>query len=254
MKKVARKIVEIDEERCDGCGQCVPACAEGAIQIIDGKAKLVADKFCDGLGACLGDCPNDALRVVEREAEEFDEQAVEEHLKRGGKAEHAPEPTMACGCPSAQVRSFEPHKACPVSAPTPRVGPGRSALGHWPIQIRLIPPSAPFLQGADLLVLADCVAAAYPGLHSDLMAGKAVMMGCPKLDDAQAYVEKFAEIFHRAKPRSITIAMMEVPCCSGLAQIVKEALRISRASIPLEELIFSVRGEPMERMKASAAS
>ena len=252
MKKVSRKIIEIDEERCDGCGQCVPACAEGAIQVIDGKAKLVADKFCDGLGACLGDCPNDALRVVERVADEFDEKAVERHLKSVAKPDEAHAQTMACGCPSTQIRSFETNPACPAAGPAVGTGRGESALTHWPIQIRLIPPTAPFLKGADLLVLADCVAGAYPGLHRDLIAGRVVLMGCPKLDDAEAYVEKFAEIFETAKPRSLTIAMMEVPCCSGLAHIVREALKASRTSIPVEELIFSVRGEPMERSKASA--
>ena len=252
MKKVTRKIIEIDEERCDGCGLCVPACAEGAIQVVDGKAKLVADKFCDGLGACLGDCPNDALQVIEREADEFDEEAVEQHLKAIEQPEEAAEQTMACGCPSSQVQSFESSKACPMSAPAVAVGQGDSALRHWPIQIRLVPPTAPFLKGADLLVLADCVGVAYPGLHGDLMAGKAVMMGCPKLDDAEAYIDKFTEVFKTANPRSITIAMMEVPCCSGLAHIVKEALKTAGAQIPYEEVTYSVRGERLEQMKASA--
>ncbi len=252
MKKVMRKIIEIDEERCDGCGQCVPACAEGAIQVIDGKAKLAADRFCDGLGACLGECPNDALHVIEREADEFDEEAVEQYLKTVRQPEGEVEPTMACGCPSAQIRSFKADKVCANAGPAVGAGVGQSALTHWPIQIRLIPPTAPFLTGADLLVLADCVGVAYPGLHKDLMVGKVVMMGCPKLDDAEAYIEKFTDIFNTANPRSITIAMMEVPCCSGLAHIVKQALKVSRAVIPVEEVVFSVRGERLERMKASA--
>ena len=252
MKKVMRKIIEIDEERCDGCGLCVPACAEGAIQVIDGKAKLVADKFCDGLGACLGDCPNDALLVVERDADEFDEAAVEVHLKTVAQSEAPAEQTMACGCPSTQIRSFEGDKACPNAGPAVGAGQGGSALTHWPIQIRLIPPTAPFLKGADLLILADCVGGAYAGLHRDLMVGRVVMMGCPKLDDAEAYIEKFTEVFKTAKPRSITIAMMEVPCCSGLSHIVKEALKASQAAIPTEEVVFSVRGEPLQKMKASA--
>ncbi len=252
MKKVMRKIIEIDEERCNGCGECVPGCAEGAIQIIDGKAKLVADKFCDGLGACLGDCPMDALQVIEREADEFDEAAVEEHLKSMEKPEEAAEQAMACGCPSSQIRSFEAEKVCPSARPAVVSGGGDSALTHWPIQITLIPPTAPFLKGADILVLADCVGGAYAGLHKDLMVGRVVMMGCPKLDNAEAYIEKFTEVFDTAKPRSITIAMMEVPCCSGLAHIVKEALKASREEIPVEEVVFSVRGEPLQKMKASA--
>ena len=251
MKEVMRKIIEIDEERCDGCGQCVPACAEGAIQVIDGKAKLVADKYCDGLGACLGDCPMDALHVIEREAEDFDEEAVEEYLKTVAKPEEAAEQTMACGCPSTQIQSFNGDKACPNAGPAVGTGQGESALTHWPIQIKLIPPTAPFLKGADLLILADCVGGAYAGLHRDLMVGRVVMMGCPKLDDAEAYIEKFTEVFKTAKPRSITIAMMEVPCCSGLSHIVKEALKASQAAIPMEEVIFSVRGEPLQKMKAS---
>ncbi len=185
MKKVMRKIIEIDEERCDGCGQCVPACAEGAIQVIDGKAKLVADKYCDGLGACLGDCPMDALHVIEREAEDFDEEAVEEYLKTVAQPEAAAEQTMACGCPSTQIQSFKGDKACPNAGPAVGAGQGESALTHWPIQIKLIPPTAPFLKGADLLILADCVGGAYAGLHRDLMVGRVVMMGCPKLDDAR---------------------------------------------------------------------
>jgi Pyruvate/2-oxoacid:ferredoxin oxidoreductase delta subunit len=253
MRKVTRKIIELDEERCDGCGQCVPACAEGAIQIIDGKARLVADKFCDGLGACLGECPNDALHVIEREAEEFDEEAVEEYLGSLGRHEEAAaEPAMACGCPSTQVRSFEAERGCPGAALSVGSGAGESALTHWPIQIRLIPPTAPFLKGADLLVLADCVGGAYAGLHRDLMKGRVVMMGCPKLDDAEAYIEKFAEVFRTARPRSVTIAMMEVPCCSGLAQIVRQAQKAAGSGIPVEEVVFSIRGEPLRKMKASA--
>jgi NAD-dependent dihydropyrimidine dehydrogenase PreA subunit len=252
MKKVLRKIIEIDEERCDGCGQCVPACAEGAIQVIDGTAKLVADKYCDGLGACLGDCPTGALRVIEREADEFDEAAVEEYLKTVAQPEETSAQTMACGCPSTQIQSFGADKARSDTSATDGTGPDESALSHWPIQIRLIPPTAPFLKGADLLVLADCVGGAYAGLHRDLMKGRVVMMGCPKLDDAEAYIEKFAEVFKTAKPRSITIAMMEVPCCSGLVHIVKEGLRASREDIPVEEVVFSTRGERLEKLKASA--
>lgn len=252
MKKVTRKVIEIDEERCDGCGLCVPACAEGAIQIIDGKAKLVADRFCDGLGACLGDCPNDALRVIERDAEEFDEEAVEQHLKAIGPPRAAAHQTLACGCPSSQVRTFQADKACAMAAETLGADRSVSALTHWPVQIRLIPPTAPFLKGADLLVLADCVGVAYPGLQGDLLAGRVVMMGCPKFDDTEEYIEKFKEVFKTAKPLSVTLAIMEVPCCSGLAYIVKEALKASGVSIPVEEVVVGVRGERLERMKASA--
>lgn len=252
MKKVTRKIIEIDEERCDGCGQCVPSCAEGAIQIIDGKARLVADKFCDGLGACLGECPNDALRIVERRAEDFDEEAVSEHLETLRPAEKTEEQTLPCGCPSAQVRTFGPNKPVqPSDKPHPAAG-SPSALSNWPVQIRLVPPTAPFLKGADLLVLADCVGVAYPDLHRDLLPGKVVLVGCPKLDEPEAYIEKFAEIFKKADIRSVTIAMMEVPCCHGLSAIVESALKKAGARIPVEEVVITVRGESQQGQRQSA--
>ncbi len=248
MSKVKRKIIEIDDERCDGCGQCVPACAEGAIQVIDGKAKLVADKYCDGLGACLGDCPNDALLVIERDADEFDEEAVEEYLKTVKEPAQQPEQAaMPCGCPSTQIQSFEGQgHGCPGHHVHQHSASVVSALSHWPIQIRLVPPEAPFLKGSDLLVLADCVAGSYPNLHQDLIPGKTVLMGCPKLDDAEFYIQRFADIFKSAGLKSITIAMMEVPCCSGLVQIVEEAMKQAGVSIPVEQRIISVRGEPLQ--------
>lgn len=256
MKKVTRKIIEIDEELCDGCGLCVPSCAEGAIQIVDGKARLVAEKYCDGLGACLGECPNGALRIVEREAEEFDEDAVAEHLQHAPPAEpkKAQEQALPCGCPSAHVRSFAPVPAPAARTGLRRAAPSPSALSHWPVQIRLVPPTAPFLRGADLLVLADCVAVAYPDLHRDLLPGKAVLVGCPKLDDAEAYVEKFTEIFQKAGLRSVTIAMMEVPCCHGLSVIVHKALKQAGVSLPVEEKIITVRGEQAETRRRPAAA
>ena len=216
--KVMRKIIEIDEEKCDGCGNCVPSCAEGAIQIIDGKAKVVKEAFCDGLGACLGECPQDALKLVEREAEEFDETAVEAHLRHleTDTEEKTPE-TLACGCPSAQLKTFPVSGTDCRSANAPALmEAGASALCHWPVQIRLIPPTAPFLKGADLLITADCAAVASPRFHTDYLKGKVVMMGCPKFDDVASYVEKFAQIFKTAGINSITTLIMEVPCCSGL--------------------------------------
>jgi len=270
MTTVKRKIIEIDDEKCDGCGMCVPSCAEGAIQVIDGKARLVAERYCDGLGACLGECPRGALRVIERDAEEFDEAAVEAYLKASGPASGvshepaaaapAPEP-MACGCPSTQVRSLAPAGPAPAPAHAHAGCPGqpvrdlreagrRSALTHWPVQITLVPPSAPFLKGADLLVLADCVGPAYPRLHEDLVAGRVVLMGCPKLDDTGPYVEKFTEIFRTAGVRSVTVAMMEVPCCGGLDRIVEEAQRKAGTRVPVERVVISVRGE---RMRAPVA-
>ncbi|MDO8568059.1 MAG: 4Fe-4S binding protein, partial [Dehalococcoidales bacterium] len=170
--KLMRKIVTIDEEKCNGCGACVPNCAEGALQIINGKAKLVSEKYCDGLGACLGKCPEGAITVEERSAEEFDEVSVKQHLA----PKHEPLP---CGCPSATVREFTRQ---PVSKPRADSAPAESMLTHWPVQLALVPPSAPFLQGADLLLAADCTAFAYPGFH-DLLAEHALLIACPKLDD-----------------------------------------------------------------------
>ena len=249
--KIKRKIIEIDEEKCDGCGECVTACEEGAIQIIDGKAKVVSDMFCDGLGACIGDCPLDALKIVEREAEPFDEEAVKEHLKTldGNTSEEKPEPA-ACGCPSAKIQQFIPTSACEAANKPASIPSQQSALMNWPIQIHLVPPTAPFLQGADLLVAADCVPAAYADFHKDFLEGKTIMMGCPKLDDGQAYVEKFAAIFQTAGIKSVTVAVMEVPCCSGLPMIIKKALELSGANIPVEEVVVSIReGKILSRIK-----
>ena len=240
--KVKRKIIEIDEQLCDGCGLCVPACAEGAIQVIDGKARLVAERYCDGLGACLGECPNGALRVLEREADDFDEAAVEQYLKAGAHKEIAPESSLPCGCPSAQVQSLSAQKPRQEVRMPSGQAETVSSLLNWPVQITLVPPTAPFLKGADLLVIADCVGVAYPVVHRDLLAGRVVMMGCPKLDDADMYVQKFVQIFKTADIKSITTVMMEVPCCSGLLMIVKKALAASGKDIPLEEKVIGIKG------------
>ncbi|GAB6094828.1 4Fe-4S binding protein [Desulfatiferula olefinivorans] len=239
--KVMRKIIEIDEDKCTGCGQCVVACAEGAIEIRDGKAKIIRDVLCDGLGACIGECPEDALHIIEREAEEFDEAVVHEHLKQM-EQQKAGAP-MACGCPSSQIQSFGAASSC-QGANVPRaVSGGPSALTQWPIQIKLVPPNAPFLNGADLLVTADCVAVAYPGLHQDLLKGRAVMMGCPKFDNAQEYIDKFAQVFKQSGIRSVTVALMEVPCCSGLSTIIKRAMDQSGMDIPVSEVVVGIRGQ-----------
>jgi Fe-S-cluster-containing hydrogenase component 2 len=245
---VKRKIIEIDEEKCDGCGQCVPSCAEGALEIIDGKAKVIADRYCDGLGACLGECPNDALRIVEREAEEFDEEAVEALLEDREPSDAKTRPAFGGGCPSAAVQTFVPSEKLEAARGPAVKGAEGALMGltHWPIQIRLVPPTAPFLKNADLLVVADCVPPAYPSFHSDFMAGKVVMMGCPKFDDAQAYIEKFTEIFKTAGIRSVTCVYMEVPCCSGLPVIVKKAMAAAGANVPYEEAIIGRKGDRME--------
>jgi Pyruvate/2-oxoacid:ferredoxin oxidoreductase delta subunit len=244
---IKRKIIQIEEDKCDGCGQCVPSCAEGAIQIVDGKARLVAEKYCDGLGACLGECPKDALHVVEREADDFDEKAVEKHL-----ATLPPPPKeasiMARGCPSSRMQSFAKPVTCedanmPVSQPCA----GASALSHWPVQIKLVPANAPFLKGADLLVAADCTPFAYPDIHRDFLQGKVLMVGCPKFDDAEAYIQKFTDVFKLSGVKSVTVLTMEVPCCQGLPVIVKKGMAAANADIPMSHVVVGVRGEIVRR-------
>ncbi|MFH2011982.1 MAG: 4Fe-4S binding protein [Pseudomonadota bacterium] len=245
--KVKRKIIEIDEEKCDGCGQCVPSCAEGAIQIVDGKARLYAEKYCDGLGACLGECPNDALRIVEREADDFDEEAVETHLKSQEAAQDSGEGKMACGCPSTLIQSFVPEKSCHDANAPVSYSNSVSALSHWPVQIKLVPPTAPFLKGADILVAADCTPFAYPNFHRDFIRSKVVLVGCPKFDDVQEYIERFADIFRTAGIKGITVVVMEVPCCQGLPSIVKKGMELADKNIPIDQVVISARGEILKR-------
>jgi ferredoxin len=240
--KVMRKIIEINEELCDGCGQCVPDCAEGALQVVDGKAKVLADKYCDGLGACLEACPKDALKIIEREADDFDEEAVEELLE-SMKDKQEKTPVAAAPPGLAGVKFETPCQA--ANKPRFDFAPEKtgSSLTHWPVQIRLVPAQAPFLQNADLLVAADCVPVAYPNFHRDFLAGRVIMMGCPKFDDVNGYVQKFVEVFQKAKPKSIKLAIMEVPCCGGMRMIVKEALKQAEMDIPVEEVVITARGE-----------
>jgi NAD-dependent dihydropyrimidine dehydrogenase PreA subunit len=250
--KVIRKIIKIDEGLCDGCGNCVPACAEGALEIIDGKARVIAEIYCDGLGACLGECPTGALTIEERQADEFDEHAVEKMLAEKEEAPKAGRglPMAAGGCPSARmVQSFG---NSPAAAPMTGE-PAESSLSHWPVQIMLVPPTAPFLRDADLLVLADCVPVAFPTLHRDFLQGKRVMLGCPKFDNVEAYIDKFAQICQQSGVRSITSVVMEVPCCAALPVIVQKGMQRSGAKIPLEEVVISVRGQILQRRQVAAA-
>jgi NAD-dependent dihydropyrimidine dehydrogenase PreA subunit len=247
-----RKIIQIDEDLCNGCGQCTISCAEGALQLVDGKAKIIAEKYCDGLGACIGECPTGALKIIEREAEEFDEEAVEHHLMASDKAQRQTEPTMACGCPSAQIQSFARTTPSEKLSKPAGAGDEASALAHWPVQIRLVPPTAPFLKNADLLVAADCTPVAYPTFHRDFLAGKVVLLGCPKFDDAQDYVEKFAQIFSQASVRSVTVVIMEVPCCGGLPLIVRTGMELAGKNIPMERVVVSARGEVLKKEKLVA--
>ncbi|HBN09386.1 MAG TPA: 4Fe-4S ferredoxin [Cyanobacteria bacterium UBA8530] len=226
-----RKIIRIDEEKCNGCGLCIPNCHEGAIKIVDGKAKLISDAHCDGLGACLGHCPQDALTVEERDTDAFDEEVVQRDL---AKKEKIKEP-LACGCPGTAMRKLKAEK---IEKPEDL----ESQLSHWPVQLRLVPPAAPFLQGSDLLICADCVPFAVPDFHSRYLAGRAVLVGCPKLDDLEHYREKLKAVFLEARPSRVTVLRMEVPCCGGLAQAAMEARDRVIPETPLEIHTVGVQG------------
>ena len=253
--KIDRKIIQIDEDLCNGCGQCIISCAEGALEIVDGKAKLVADKYCDGLGACLGECPEGALKVIQRTADDFDEEAVHQRLdsmKGAPETAQPAEQSMPCGCPSAMLQSFEPKTPCQQANEPVSQSSRTSSLSHWPVQIGLVPPTAPFLKNADLLVAADCTPVAYPNFHRDFLDGKVVLIGCPKFDDVQGYIEKFAGIFTHASVKSVTVAIMEVPCCGGLPMMVKRGMEMAGKSVPLEQIIISARGEILRKERLVA--
>ncbi len=280
-----RKIVQIDEEKCDGCGKCVPSCAEGAIRLEDGKARLSSDVLCDGLGACLGECPRGAITIVEREAQAFDEWAVTRRLGRRSpvtdcdgfaSARRRARPASSSlvpereesGCPGSRATSWGAAGSdrAPSSGPT-AAGPADrrprlrlllpeppaarfstspasgSRLGQWPVQLHLVSTAAPYFQGADLLVAADCVPFAFARFHEDLLDGRRVVIGCPKLDDNRFYVEKLTELFRISSVRSVTVAKMEVPCCSGIAWAVRQALEAAGKSLPYREVTIGIRGE-----------
>lgn len=272
MVRQTRKIVHIDQDKCDGCGLCVPNCAEGAIQVINGKARLVAERLCDGLGACLGHCPKDAISVEERPADEFDESAVAARQAgpaqpagssfapvvamggqapvRGPIAHPAMQPVAAGhvaagGCPGSRVRFLQP--ATPPSETSTSTGSGARApmsrLRQWPVQLTLLPSTGPIWKDADLLLAADCVPSAYPAFHDHMLAGKTLAIACPKLDDCDSYVQKLAVIFSSNSIRSVTVARMEVPCCGGLVRVVEAALaQAGRSDIPLRVIIVRIDG------------
>ncbi len=247
--KVLRKIIEINEELCDGCGQCVPDCAEGALEVVDGKVRMIAEKFCDGLGACLGACPTGALKIVERAADNFDEEAVEVLLKSKrqsiGPFSHG---EKSGGCPSSILQNFQARSSCQkANIPAAQISGGISALSQWPVQIRLVPPTAPFLKDADLLIASDCVPVAHGDFQKGLLQGRKVMIGCPKFDDAESYVQKFTELFSHTPLKSVVVAIMEVPCCGGLAGIVKKALQDSGADLQVELVVIGVQGDIIRR-------
>lgn len=305
---VKRQIIKIDEDTCTGCGECIPNCPEGALQIIDDKARIISDLFCDGLGACIGHCPVDAISIEEREAEEYSERRVMEnvvkqgpnvikahleHLNDHGQTEYfnqavdylkdnnmevpkigkeeQPEPvpaagpvhacpgsvvmdlrkesqgdTLACGCPSSTVRDIKAEEEL-CEEEVAQVAPkGVSELRQWPVQIMLVPSSAPYLQNADLLIAADCVPFAYPDFHRDFLKDKILLVGCPKLDDAEFYVKKLQQMFEQNNIKSITIAHMEVPCCFGLIKIINQTVGQSGKNIPIKGYTIGVKGDVTE--------
>jgi ferredoxin len=232
-----RKIVKIDEEKCDGCGLCIPACAEGALQIIDGKARLVDDRFCDGLGDCLGECPRGAIEIIEREAAPFDEGAVKDYLKKQQEC------SACAGMAERDLRGTadRQHETAVADADE------EAELTHWPVQLHLVSPQARFLQGRELLISADCVPFAFASFHPRLLRDKSLLVGCPKLDDVESYHRKLVEIFKYNDIPKITLAYMEVSCCFGLSRLVKSALAEAGCSIPVEEVIVGVDGSIKER-------
>ncbi len=239
-----RDVVEIDGELCDGCGDCVSSCAEGAIAIIEGKARLISDSYCDGLGACLGHCPQGAITVTRREAETFDEAAVARHLAQRQPTDPAPpRPALHVvaqpapgGCPGSRAQLFEP------AAATSGEG-SPSQLRHWPVQLHLVAPSAPFFRGADVLLAADCVAFAAGDFHQRFLAGRSLAIACPKLDSRQeVYLEKLVAMIDEAGIRSLQVVVMEVPCCRGLVTLAEEASRRARRQVPVECVVVATGG------------
>ncbi len=268
-----REIVTIDEDLCDGCGLCVPACQEGALQIVDGKARLAAERLCDGLGACLGHCPRGAIRIERRPAEAFDEQAVAAHRRADGAEPATTNPSAGLsagpaiassevlkrndGCPGSRFAQFDREVGVSGAAPAAGRGsrPGQpSALTHWPVQLRLLPPAAPVLRGARLLVAADCVAVAYGDFHSRLLPDHAVVIACPKLDDTRGYVEKLETMIRENNLPEITVARMEVPCCAGILHTVFEARRRAASDVPVNEVVISTRGQVIARRRIPGES
>jgi Fe-S-cluster-containing hydrogenase component 2 len=250
--KMKRKIITINEDLCDGCGNCTTTCSEGALQIVDGKAKLVKEDFCDGFGDCMGGCPTGALQIEQRESKPFDIDATKEYLLKtqgneavqkmleAQKKHEVKEPApLACGCPGSMAQSIGRGPSV-VTSPD---GISEPQLRNWPVQIPLLPIKAPYYQGADLLVAADCCAYAYAGFHSDFLKGHVLAIGCPKLDHAGAHKEKLTSILSDNDIKSLTIAYMEVPCCSGLVRLVEEAVKESGKKIPVKKTKIGIRGQ-----------
>jgi NAD-dependent dihydropyrimidine dehydrogenase PreA subunit len=229
--KTSRKIIQIDEEKCNGCGECVSSCAEGALEVIDGKARLVKEKYCDGLAACLKECPSGALTIIEREAEDFDEEETKQHLQEMRKT--------PCACQGSIVKQLKKPAANVEPKDTTNQEP---MLGHWPVQLTLVPAGAKFLDQADVMLIADCVPFAYPDLHRDFLKDHAVLVACPKLDDFQEHLDKLKDILGKSEIRSLTLVHMEVPCCSGLTYMAKKAIEVSGREIPFKDVTIGIKG------------
>jgi NAD-dependent dihydropyrimidine dehydrogenase PreA subunit len=232
---VKRNIIKIDEDKCNGCGQCVNACAEGAIKIIDGKAKLVSEVYCDGLGACLGTCPQDAITIEQREAAEFDEQAPKKHLAKNKNSEK-PIDFVCPGLMAAKLRENDEQDDSSGA-----VG-AVSRLSHWPVQLKLVSPSAPYFANADLLLVADCVPFAMGDFHEKFLKNHSVVVGCPKLDDSAYYIDKLGQILTVNNINSLTVVHMEVPCCRGLTQIAKQAISKNKIEMVFEDVTIDLKG------------
>lgn len=276
-----RTIIKIDENKCTGCGLCIPNCPEGALQIIDGKARLISDLFCDGLGACIGHCPEGAIITEEREAEPYNESKVMENIVKQGKntiiahLKHLKEHNeteyfrqavevlkkknieipheaisggggpLPCGCPGTMVQDFSSQDKGSKQKEAKFVSI-QSQLRQWPVQINLVPHFAPYLKDADLLITADCVPFAYADFHNELLKGKILLVGCPKLDDISAYEEKFNQIFKNNNVKTVAYVRMEVPCCFGMVPVIKKAIAASGKEIPFEEIVISIKGEKIK--------
>ena len=246
-----RKIVSIDEHRCNGCGLCVSACHEGAIQLVNGKAKLISDSYCDGLGDCLPACPVDAIKIVEREAADYDEAAVAARMAAAkghaapAAAPAAAKPPLPCGCPGQMAKSIARKPAAEAPAADAPAAAPVAHLANWPVQIKLVNPRAPYLQNAALLIAADCTAFAYADIHRKFMRNKVTLIGCPKLDEGD-YAEKLTAILQANEIKSVTVLRMEVPCCGGIASAVQRALQASGKTIPWQVVTISTEGQILE--------
>lgn len=245
-----RNIINIDEEKCNGCGLCINACHEGAIELLDGKAKLISDEYCDGLGDCLPRCPTDAIKIVERDAVSYDVAAVEMKKNQNNKGENNKgdkKKDLPCGCPGTMEKAIKRNENLNINKVTIKTGGdaekvATSQLNQWPVQLKLVNSKAGFLNGADILIAADCTAYAYGNFHKEFIKGRITLIGCPKLDDNKYYREKIAEILENNEIKSITVVRMEVPCCAGIVNSVKEAMLKSKVIVPYKEITIGLNG------------